>query len=167
MRFCNRLSERLGLRPCYRKVLTRWRWDRTANGYRLPTEAEWEYAVRAGATARWFFGDDERELGDYAWFEGNSGSRVHPVAEKEPNPWGLYDMLGNVWEWCWDYYGRYGFGQADNPAGPAIGLRRVGRGGSAWDAPRYLRSALRARVDPENRYVDRGFRCVRVPGRQS
>ncbi len=147
-RFCNALSKRQGLRPCYRRILIFWRWNRAADGYRLPTEADWECATRAGTTTRWFFGDDERDLGDYAWFGGNSGKAVQPVAEKEPNPWRLHDLLGNVWEWCWDHHGRYRAALADNPTGPAIGLSRVFRGGSAWVGPGFLRSAFRYRRAP-------------------
>lgn len=74
----------------------------TGKEYQLPSEAEWEYARRAGTTSRYYFGDNAKQLGDYAWYSGNSNRKTHPVGEKQPNPWGLYDMNGNVWEWCED-----------------------------------------------------------------
>ncbi len=146
-------------------------WDeaaafcREAGGARLPTEAEWEYAARAGTTTRWSFGDDEARLGEYAWYSENSGDEAHEVDTKQPNPWGLADMYGNVYEWVADRYGPYedsGEVQVD-PTGPASGVSRVLRGGAfffrAWD----LRSAFRFRYWPENRDGDIGFRCARVP----
>ncbi len=82
-------------------------WDRTADGYRLLTEAEWEYACRAGTQTRWSCGDDEKDLERYAWFAANAKDAPQPVGQKEANRWGLYDMHGNVREWCWDWYGSY------------------------------------------------------------
>jgi len=150
--FCNALSQRQGLRPCYRINGDQVDWDHEANGYRLPTEAEWEYAVRAGTTTRWFCGDDPAELGRYAWFTDNSGSRVHPVGEKESNPWGLHDMIGNVWEWCWewcwDWYSGYSKeDSAIDSIGPLAGVSRVLRGGAcscAWTSTCRSRTARSA-----------------------
>ena len=102
VRYCNARSRLEGLQPCYN--LETWECDFDADGYRLPTEAEWEFACRAGTKTRYFFGDNPRELKLYAWFKGNSGGRPRPVGRKLPNPWGLYDMYGNVWEWCNDFY---------------------------------------------------------------
>jgi formylglycine-generating enzyme required for sulfatase activity len=117
----------------------------------LPTEAEWEYACRAGSTGRWSFGEDETKLGDYAWYSENSGNRMHPVGQKKPNAWGLYDMHGNVWEWCKDWYGEYEKEAVINPQGPANGQARLLRGGSWDDVPLLLRSAYRFRVVPRFR----------------
>jgi formylglycine-generating enzyme required for sulfatase activity len=116
--------------------------------YRLPTEAEWEYACRAGSTTRYCFGDDESPLCQYAWYDKNSGSKTHPVGEKNPNAWGLYDMHGNVWEWCSDWYGDYPEGAVSDPTGPSKGSGRVRRGGG-WISPAMdCRSAIRSSSIP-------------------
>ena len=112
--------------------------------YRLPTEAEWEYACRAGSEAAFSFGDDEESLGDYAWYEDNSCDRPHPVALKKPNAWGLYDMHGNVWEWCSDRYGGYPKGAVSDPVGKRGSnflLRGGGWGRVACDADRVTAAA--------------------------
>ena len=111
--------------------------------YRLPTEAEWEYACRAGSTTRYYFGDDEAKLGDYATYKDQLHGKARPVGEKKPNAWGLYDMHGNVWEWCQDWYGPYAKDAVVDPTGPAQGVVRVLRGGSAGATPLVCRSALR------------------------
>ena len=129
------------------------------NNYRLPTEAEWEYAARAGSNTDYCFGDDEAELTKYAWYVKNSGRRTHPVALKKPNDWGLYDMHGNVWEWVQDWYGDYPSGSVTDPVGPENGSDRVIRGGSWYDCARRCRSAFRYYYAPVNRYYDGvGFR---------
>ena len=134
---------------------------------RLPTEAEWEYACRAGSGAKYCFGDDEGKLGDYAWYSANSGNATHPVGEKKPNKFGLYDMHGNVWEWCQDWYGDYPAKAVKNPAGPAAGVCRVLRGGS-WDYyPGLCWSAGRVRDYPDDRRYCIGFRVVGVAPRTS
>jgi formylglycine-generating enzyme required for sulfatase activity len=133
-RFCNRCSELEGLRPCYDPATLACDFD--ADGYRLPSEAEWEYACRAGSSSRYSFGDAEAELPGYAWFKQDSSGKPHPVGQKQPNPWGLYDMHGNVWQWCHDWYREtyYAESPRQDPKGPLAGKTRVLRGG-AWDCP--------------------------------
>ena len=132
--------------------------------YRLPTEAEWEYACRAGTTTKYSFGDDESQLGEYAWFVGNAGRETRPVGLKQPNAWGLYDMHGNVWEWCADWYGGYPSGYVTDPTGPQSGSYRVIRGGS-WGT--YFRPpASRDWDGPYRSYDDLGFRVACVPSGQ-
>ncbi len=140
--------------------------NRTGSGnrYRLPTEAEWEYAARAGSTTRFSFGDDEGRLGDYAWYRGNSGKRTHRVAQKKPNNWGFYDMHGNVWEWVQDWKGDYPSGSVTDPKGPSNGSARVLRGGGWNGDARYCRSASRSRRRPAYRLNNSGFRLVLLPG---
>ena len=146
-------------------------WD-DANAYaqhygkRLPTEAEWEYACRAGSTGKWCFGDDESRLGEYAWYSPNSGNQTHPVGQKAANAWGLYDMHGNVWEWCSDWYdsGYYAVSPANNPQGPASGTYRAMRGGTysnfyGGDGDD-LRSGHREAGNPAVDSDTFGFRCA-------
>jgi formylglycine-generating enzyme required for sulfatase activity len=129
----------------------------------LPTEAQWEYAARGGSRFPWSFGDAEGLLKDYAWFKENSSDKAHEVRQKQPNPLELYDMYGNVWEWVLDWYGDYGSGLFIDPSGPSSGDGRVVRGGSFFDPPVRLRSAVRVGDQPELRFRVFGFRCVRVP----
>jgi formylglycine-generating enzyme required for sulfatase activity len=119
--------------------------------YRLPTEAEWEYALRAGSKTAFSFGESPELLYDYAWFDGNSDNQTHPVGEKKPNAWGLYDMHGNVWEWCADWHGAYPKGAVTDPVGPRQGVYRVYRGGGWFDSAADCRSALRRRSHPSDR----------------
>jgi formylglycine-generating enzyme required for sulfatase activity len=134
--------------------------------YRLPTEAEWEYACRAWTSTRFSYGDDPgyTNLTNYAWYDANSGGRTHPVGQKLPNPWGLYDMHGNVWEWCQDWFGLYPGGIALDPQGPTEPWNRVIRNGSWRNPATYIRSANRDNAGPESTINDVGFRVVLAPG---
>jgi len=129
--------------------------------YRLPTEAEWEYACRAGSTTAFCFGEDEKQLKEYAWYGANSEGSTHPVGQKKSNDWGLYDMHGNMWECCQDWYGNYPTGHVTDPTGPSSGEERVFRGGSYHDDAADLRSAGRVRSAPDAR-GDNGFRIGRA-----
>jgi formylglycine-generating enzyme required for sulfatase activity len=127
--------------------------------YRLPAEAEWEFAARAGGS-----GVPER-LGDVAWYDLNSGRETHPVGQKQPNAWGLYDMLGNVSEWVQDWFALdyYGTGPAIDPPGPETGVNRVMRGGSFAGNSQQARAAYRVQMPPSGGTATMGFRCVRTP----
>lgn len=145
--FCNLLSKECGLNECYTfeqdgsNVLCDW----NANGYRLPTDAEWQYACKAGSTG-YRYGD----IGDIAWYCENSEGRIHEVGKKKPNKWGLYDMLGNTWEWCWDLYDEKTYGQY-----------RVFRGGSWAEQARGCGSTCRRRGHPSFGIDDLGFRLAK------
>jgi sulfatase modifying factor 1 len=147
IRFCNALSRREELTPAYRLHTgdDTVEWDASADGYRLPTEAEWEYACRAGTPGP-RYGDLDR----IAWYRGNSDGRIHDVGGKQPNAWGLYDMLGNVWDWCWDVYDA-----------EVYGTYRVLRGGGWFDEHWSCRASVRRRSHPTLRIEDVGFRVAR------
>ena len=146
--FCEKLSEKEGVE------------------YRLPTEAEWEYACRAGTTTMYSFGDDESQLGEYAWYSKNTiffgkEEYAHIVGQKKPNKWGLYDMHGNVFEWCQDWKAEYPSGDVTDPAGPASGSNRAFRGGCWSDDAGICRSANRFLSTPSSRDFFLGFRVLR------
>ncbi|HWN95061.1 MAG TPA: formylglycine-generating enzyme family protein, partial [Methylomirabilota bacterium] len=131
--------------------------------YRLPTEAEWEYAARADTTTQFSFGDGYAQLDDHAWWGEAWGVRTHHVEQKLPNPWGLYDMYGNTFEWCWDWYAIYPGGSRIDFKGPAAGTERILRSGSNQSDPRDIRSAFRARYAPTASAINLGFRVVLAP----
>jgi len=155
IQFCNKLSKLQGLDECYTKnpksLDCGWDYDSSKNGYRLPTEKEWEYAAKAGTKNRYAGTNDESKLGEYAWFDKNSNRSTHPVATKKPNEWDFYDMSGNVYEWCWDNY---------NPKGNASACR-VPHGGSWRSNASFLRSAYRGHYSPDFRDDYFGFRVAR------
>jgi formylglycine-generating enzyme len=134
---------------------------RNGRQYRLPTEAEWEYAARSGGKKERYAGTDiEEELGEYAWFEKNAGGKTHPVGQKRPNELGLYDMSGNVWEWCSDWHDQDYYKNCirTNPMGPSSGEKRVFRGGSWRNGPPHVRTSGRARLAPSRQGASLGFR---------
>jgi len=165
VRFCNLLSDRAGLERCYDE--NTWECDTSKNGLRLPTEAEWEYACRAGSTTAYNTGDTESVLDDTAWYgninNGNSYNMPHPVGMWKPNAWGLYDMHGSLWEWCSDRY-RETYNdlipEGETP-GPHKTPTRVMRGGSWISDPEFCRSATRDFYSPDISYLDLGFRVAR------
>jgi formylglycine-generating enzyme required for sulfatase activity len=161
--YCNKRSLREGLTPAYRGSGDSVSCDLNASGYRLPTEAEWEYAARGGAKGAYltyeYSGSNSVE--SVGWYTENSGGRTHPVGMKLPNDLGLFDMSGNVWEWCWDWYGDYAPGARTDPTGPASGSIRVLRGGGWNSSAGYLRSAFRDGYTPSYRGSNSGFRLVR------
>jgi formylglycine-generating enzyme required for sulfatase activity len=131
--------------------------------YRLPTEAEWEYACRAGTITEFNTGNGEEALNKAGWYLRNSGDMPHPVGQKAPNAWGLYDMHGNVWQWCADWYGPYPNGAVTDPTGSKTGTLRVMRGGAWLYLPIHCRTAYRAFVAPDRQFNNGGFRVVLVP----
>ncbi|WP_031068921.1 formylglycine-generating enzyme family protein [Streptomyces sp. NRRL WC-3742] len=145
VRYCNQLSLREGLVPAYRVDGEDVEWERSADGYRLPTEAEWEHACRAGTD-----GPRYGPLDEIAWHRGNSGERPHEVGELAPNGFGFHDLLGNVWEWCWDVYDA-----------EVYGSYRVLRGGGWFDEHWSCRASVRRRSHPTLRIDDVGFRLAR------
>ena len=186
--WCNWRSEQDGLEPCYRlqECAERPGWGLTCAvaaaehappqrcpGYRLPTEAEWERAARAGTATDTSAGallDDDcapgtPALSEVAWAVCNAGARTHVVGTLDPNPWGLHDLHGNVAEWCWDWYGEYPREPIDDPAGPSAGSRRVARGGGWASESASLRSASRAKYAPDKGSPHVGFRPVRTVAR--
>ena len=159
--YCNWLSREEGLTPVYRISDNSLRANWSADGYRLPTEAEWEYAARGGKKSRGHKYSGSNTVGEVAWYDDNSGGKTHPVGDKRANELGLYDMSGNVWEWCWDWDGDYSGGSQTDPRGPSGGSDRVRRGGG-WDGDAEdLRSASRDNYAPSRSDDNLGFRPLR------
>jgi formylglycine-generating enzyme required for sulfatase activity len=160
--YCNRLSQREGLTPAYTINGTNVSWNRSATGYRLPTEAEWEYAARGGnGSPGNFIYSGSNSIDEVAWYTSNSAGGTQPVGTKKANGLGLYDLSGNVWEWCWDWYGAYPTSLQADPVGASSGSFRVGRGGSWYNTAQNVRSAYRNYGTPSNRNNILGFRLVR------
>jgi len=170
--FCNERSRAEGLTPCYNEKTPNWECDYNANGYRLPTEAEWEYAARAGADGGYDFGD-KSQLSQYAWFADNSEQKTHPVGQKKPNKFGLYDMYGNVSVWCEDvfdakYYATSPAADPKGPQNPGKDVKRVLRGGSWKSSADMCRATFRTGErtgDTDACFATDfcGLRCVRKP----
>lgn len=159
VRFCNRLSEIDGRRAAYFIDGKAVSWDPTADGYRLPTEAEWEFVARAGTRTRFWSGNDLDGLYRTEWArDSRPGHGLRSVATGAPNPWGFYDTLGNAWEWCWDWFDFYDAKDTLDPAGPPTGRHRVFRGGSGFSAGERCRAAARDRYAPGFRNAGLGFR---------
>ena len=173
IRYCNALSIREGFNPAYSIQGENVTWNRNANGYRLPTEAEWEFACRAGTTTPFNTGNNINDSqanfnNNYGYNNDASGritggyrQRTLAVKSFDPNQLGLFDMHGNVWEWCWDWYGAYSTAAQTNPIGPETGTLRINRGGGWNDFPRHIRSAYRATTPPNNTSFNIGFRLAR------
>ncbi|MCL2186859.1 MAG: formylglycine-generating enzyme family protein [Treponema sp.] len=163
--YCNMLSQKEGLNPVYIIKGTTVTWNRKVNGsletsgYRLPTEAEWEYACRAGTTTAYNTGSNFND--NTGWFYSNSGNSTHSVGQKPANAYGLFDMHGNVYEWCWDWYGNYPSGAQTDPMGAVSGTHRVARCGCWLISAEFTRSAARGYGSPDGRNIHVGFRVVR------
>jgi len=180
--FCNKLSKACNLDPCYTvtgvnfdtltfddiPTSSNYYWNNAIcywnkNGFRLPTEAEWEWAAMGGTTDKWAGTDDQTQLVNYAWYGANSSGKTHEVKQKQPNGYGLYDMSGNVWEWCWDRYGTLPNPLPEDYSGAVSGTDRVMRGGSWLNFANGVARAFRSSYDPDYRSFDLGLRVACRP----
>ena len=166
--FCNDLSKACGLEPCYTEIDSEENiavCDLNKNGFRLPTEAEWEWAAMGGKDYKWAGTDSESELGNYAWYKSNSNEKTHQVKMKSPNGYGLYDMSGNVFEWCWDLYGSLSDVLPLDYTGAASGSKRVERGGfyDNSSSTSHIQRAYRAYDKPDLFINAIGLRVVCRP----
>jgi formylglycine-generating enzyme required for sulfatase activity len=164
--YCNELSAMYGYKKAYTINGQDVSWNKTADGYRLPTEAEWECACRAGSTTAFYNGEisniyQDNNCDSIAWYYYNAFYTSHPFGGKDSNAWGLYDFSGNVSEWCWDWYGEYPASPVSDPSGPATGSTRVLRGGDLYDNAKSCRSADRKSMNPVYRANSAGFRIAR------
>lgn len=163
--FCNKLSKLAGLGEAYSIKGENIELIKDAKGYRLPTEAEWEYAARGGPLSNGYEYAGSNDLDEVGWYGGNSNDSTQPVGQKKPNELGLFDMSGNVWEWCWDWYNvkYYAESPEKNPKGPEKGSDRVLRGGSWYSSADSCRTADRGSGDPSYRINRYGFRVCSAP----
>jgi sulfatase modifying factor 1 len=164
--YCNKRSEKEGLTLCYSKIGENIVCDFTAVGYRLPCEVEWEFACIGGEKSNNYFFSGSNDVGEVAWYEGNSGGKPHAVGGKKPNELGIYDMNGNVWEWCWDWYDEdyYKKSPAENPRGPEKGKARTYRGGGCSGVKHYQLARHRDGLEPTYKESDMGFRLAKTIG---
>jgi formylglycine-generating enzyme len=160
VQYCNKLSELKGFQPCYTISGDSVSCDFTRNGFRLPTETEWEYAAKGGGLATGYKYAGSNLISDIGWYRVNAKGATYPEEQKKPNELGLFDMTGNVFEWCWDWYGPYGSSAVSDPHGPASGTVRVMRGGAWGSEERECRVTYRAWSAPNDWGTNIGFRIV-------
>lgn len=159
--FCNELSCKMNLDECYELNGSEIRMYKDRNGFRLPTEAEWEFAARGGAMSQGYVYSGSNNINEVSWYSDNSNNKTHCVGQKKPNELGLYDMSGNVWEWCWDWYEKYSNNSRHNPSGARSGLYKIDRGGCYFNLKELCTSMFRYDIPPLNSNKGIGLRLVR------